>query len=109
LLANFLVTEIQLNPIARVEPVVCPSLGTLSLPTDPTSQQIRVVRISIQISPCPVVIPVVVRAYDARIGNIRVDALGSEIQFWESRKHRNVNSCPPHGSLRIPKGQGPPL
>src|SRR6266566_4495125 len=47
LLANLLVTEIQLNPVAWTEPVVAPGLRALALPTDPTSQQNAVIRKSV--------------------------------------------------------------
>ena len=42
-LADFLMPEIELNPISRREPIVAPSLGTLPTPANPASDDIAVV------------------------------------------------------------------
>jgi hypothetical protein len=46
LLTYLLVPEVKLQPATRIEPVVGPRLSSLSLPTDPTDEQVAIVSLS---------------------------------------------------------------
>src|SRR5256885_1156820 len=45
--AYFLVSEIELQTIARTEPVIGPSLGTLATATDPTTDYVAAVGVAV--------------------------------------------------------------
>src|SRR5258708_31663231 len=91
-------SKVELNSVARIEPIIGPSLRTLSGAAHPTPDHIAVARHPIQVSIRGIVksvaIPVAQRV-------VRVAPLGPQIQFSESREHRDVNSCSPHRPLRV--------
>src|SRR5258708_19606314 len=92
-------TKVELNSIAGAEPIIRPSLSSLPGPAHPTPKQIAVARLPIQISIRSIVKPVAITVAQ-RI--VRVAALGPQIQFSESREHRDVNSSSPYRSPRPP-------
>src|SRR5260370_2342608 len=106
LLADLLVAEIQLHAAARSAPVARPSLLALPCPAQPTSQQIAVVRISVEVSIRCVVEPLTVPTQRSQ-GVVRVAALRPKLQSSNSGEHRDVNPGPPHAPVRISNGEGP--
>src|SRR6266404_351478 len=80
LLANLLVAEVELQPVARAKPIVRPSLRALSAAADPTANQVPVVCVTV--TPGPVLIErtriLSVNARPAR--HICVNAFDSKIK-----------------------------
>src|SRR5579863_9977523 len=85
-LADFLVSEIELQTIAWGEPIICPRLSSLSFSANPTSDQISIVCITA--SPCKIEIVKAVPDIPS-YGVVCVNSFCTQIQFgnhWKSGK-----------------------
>src|SRR5712692_2399997 len=98
LLAHLQMPKVELNSVARVEPIIGPSLSALPGAAHPVSEQIAVARLPIQVSIRRIIKPLAIHASE---GIVRVAALGSQIKFWQPGQLRDIKPGPPHRPLRI--------
>src|ERR1700692_4492743 len=102
LVANLFVAKIEFQSTAGIEPIVGPCLGTLSLSSNPATQQITVARISASI-------PIIgVKKSVTKISSgwyVGVYPFNAEVQFrnaWHMRKEKTAANC---GSVHIGDGR----
>jgi hypothetical protein len=86
---DFCVPVCKLNGILRAEPIGAPTLKAHPLPSNPVSDDVSLVRVQIVIE----IIEINILPEPASIGRrICVDSLYTEIQLWQSRKPRHIDS-----------------
>src|SRR5580704_13688457 len=103
LLTDFLMPEIELQAVARTEPVIRPSLRALSAAADPAANQIAVVGITIP--PSTVGIKYAGSNGASTSGNIGVNSLHPQVQLWKKRKVGEVKARLPCGPVHISDGR----
>src|ERR1700719_850371 len=90
--------KIELQAIARIEPVVRPCLCALGTPPNPTANQIPI--IGVAAPPGRIEIEVARRYGTPARRNIRVNTLRSKVHLVEPGNVRKVEPATPRGAVR---------
>src|SRR5260370_41671639 len=90
--------KVELNSVARADPIIGPSLSALPSSAHPTPEELAVARLATQVSIRGVIKPSAIHAAE---GIVRIAALGSQIKFWQPGQLRDIKPGTPSRPLRI--------